>query len=327
MTRLSLCAHIEYLKLAVSTRILCNAYFMNVCGQAFFNSFAWYSSSMRVIVGLFLLLAPSLVSAQSLEWLAEHPGATTQSMGQATMPVSAPPINSNEGLEMKVRSAFADAPLMAEIARCESRFRQYGSSGNALDGGSGGMIGLFQINASVHAAYARSLGMDIYTPDGNIAYARKLYQEEGTDPWLSSFSCWHNASQTNNQPVTLSQDLILGTISPEVRALQSILNTKGYVLTTSGPGSPGQETDKFGSLTRVALRKFQCTVMQICSGSEHENEYGMVGVKTRAALLGETASAPQTSSSSDTEQIALLQKQIQELSAQLFALRQTIAMR
>lgn len=302
----------------------CSAYFMNRCGQSFFRRYAWYSYLMRAFFFLVMFLVPSMVSAQSLEWIKEHPGAAPVLADQAP---SVPAPNTNDGLETKVRNAFADAPLMAEIARCESRFRQFDSSGQPLDGGSGGMIGLFQVNASVHQAYARSIGMDIYTADGNIAYARKLYQEEGTDPWLSSFSCWHNASQTNNQPVTLSQDLILGTISPEVRALQSILNTKGYILASSGPGSPGQETDKFGSLTRVALRKFQCEVMKICSGNEHSSEYGMVGIRTRAALLGDTASVASVPAQTDAEQIAALQKQIQELSAQLFMLRQTIAMR
>ena len=97
----------------------------------------------------------------------------------------------NDGVEAEVRAYFAGIPVMAEIAQCESRFRQFYSLDVPLAGGSGGnMIGVFQINAPVHASYARSLGMDIYTLEGNFAYARLLYENEGTRPWLSSRSCW-----------------------------------------------------------------------------------------------------------------------------------------
>jgi hypothetical protein len=185
------------------------------------------------------------------------------------------------------------------------------------------MIGLFQINAPVHKNFAASIGMDIYTVDGNMAYAQYLHRREGTDPWLSSFSCWHNATATNAPPGGLSQDLYLGVISPEVRALQVMLNAKGYILAETGPGSPGQETDKFGSLTRAAVRKFQCAIMSICSGDEHANGYGMVNAHTRSALLGAAAAAseprPPSEISAEEERLRNL---IAELSAQLFALRQ-----
>ena len=277
-----------------------------------------------------VLSMPASVSAQSLEWLAEHPTSTGSTSSPQASSVQAAstlpaPANTNDGLEQKVRAYFADAPIMAEIARCESRFRQFDESGRALDGGAGSMMGIFQINAPVHGEFARSLSMDIDTVEGNVAYARYLYQKEGTDPWLSSFSCWHSASPDNAPANTLSQDLILGTISPEVRALQIMLNAKGFILAAEGPGSPGQETEKFGLLTRAAVRKFQCERMQICSGDEHGTGYGMVGVTTRAAIFGDSSifanSAP-LPPPDNSEEIALLQTLIAELSAQLFALKQ-----
>jgi hypothetical protein len=276
----------------------------------------------KILVALILLL-PITASAQSMEWLRENPGSTTPAISQVTPPP--PSINTNEGLEGRVRAYFSDSPIMGEIARCESRFRQFNSSGSALDGGAGGMIGIFQINSHVHTNFAKSIGMDIYSVEGNLAYARYLYEREGTDPWLSSFSCWNQARTTNATPSnTLSQDLYLGVISPEVRALQVLLNSKGFTLTTEGPGSPGQETDKFGSLTRAAVRKFQCSVLQLCSGSEHVNGYGMVNANTRAALLGAAAQAvsPPPAQPEVSAEIERLQKMIAELSAQLFALKQ-----
>jgi hypothetical protein len=279
------------------------------------------------LVGILVFL-PTLAEAQSLEWVAEHQGAVTPALSEAsTSPVTE--IKTNDGLEARVRSYFSDAPVMAAIAECESRFRQYNESGKALDGGAGGMIGLFQINASVHASYAKSLGMDIYTVDGNLAYARKLYTEEGTDPWLDSFSCWHKEMQSQVAAVgtnTISHDLVLGSISPEVKALQILLNSHGYVLAREGPGSPGQETEKFGALTRYAVRKFQCEKMQICSGDESGSGYGLVGSNTRDALLslgGSVATTAQiTAPTSEDAQIEALKKQIADLTLQLAALKQ-----
>lgn len=93
--------------------------------------------------------------------------------------------------EAKVRAYFKDIPVMIEIARCESEFRQYTDSGAVLRGGSaGGMIGIFQFFESVHAVPAKALGFDLATVDGNLGYARHLYKAEGTTPWNPAKSCW-----------------------------------------------------------------------------------------------------------------------------------------
>lgn len=56
---------------------------------------------------------------------------------------------------------------------------------------------------------------------------------------------------------TFTRDLELGMKGEDVRALQKFLNGKGFVITTDGGGSPGQETINFGSLTRKALANYQ----------------------------------------------------------------------
>ena len=205
-----------------------------------------------------------------------------------TTEMTAPEVHSNEGLEAKVRAYFSDVPIMADIARCESKFRQFDSDGIPLDGGAGSMIGIFQINAPVHAHYAKSLGMDIYSVDGNLAYARRLFSKEGTTPWISSFSCW-NAAAAADTGASLGSGLVstlqLGSENPEVLLLQKLLNAAGFSVAAVGPGSPGHETTKFGSLTRVAVRKFQCARAITCSGDEYTTGYGLVGSKTRAALI------------------------------------------
>lgn len=89
-------------------------------------------------------------------------------------------------VEAAVRVAFADAPEMIAIAKCESGFRQHDASGNVLRGGTGkGYIGVFQIGESLHAQPALNAGMDIFTLEGNLAYARVLYDQSGTRPWKS----------------------------------------------------------------------------------------------------------------------------------------------
>jgi hypothetical protein len=248
--------------------------------------------------------------------------------------------------EAEVRAAFADAPAMISIARCESKFTQFGKGGTALHGGYGGkMVGIFQVYSDIHAAYAKSLGMDIYTTEGNIAYARYLYQTEGTKPWLSSFPCWGDDVGTPEHTAEvvpasapaasgiLTVDLSLGRVHPQVVTLQKLLNTNGFALASEGPGSLGNETEKYGSLTRDAVRRFQCSKSIVCSGDEYSTGYGFVGARTRAALSNLTASAattPETSSPvvSGTEdpEITRLKEQIAELTRVLNGLLATSAL-
>ncbi len=47
-----------------------------------------------------------------------------------------------------------------------------------------------QIMASVHSDTASQLGLDPTTIQGNLAYAKYLYEKEGTKPWDSSKACW-----------------------------------------------------------------------------------------------------------------------------------------
>lgn len=162
----------------------------------------------------------------------------------------------NDGIENILRERFSDAPIMVEIARCESEFRQYDASGIALSGGTGGnMIGVFQINAPVHSDFARDIGMDVYTLDGNVNYARYLYDSEGTRPWNSSGTCWRDAVLSDDRE--FSRDLELGMEGEDVQALQKFLNENGFSVASNGAGSPGNETAYFGPRTRAALSRFQ----------------------------------------------------------------------
>lgn len=88
-------------------------------------------------------------------------------------------------------SYFADIPAMIEVARCESTFRQYDEYGNVLRGYQvSSDLGVMQINEWYHGEESARLGYDIYTIEGNTAYARHLYETQGLQPWSASRPCW-----------------------------------------------------------------------------------------------------------------------------------------
>ncbi|TAL49069.1 hypothetical protein EPN83_02225 [Patescibacteria group bacterium] len=113
-------------------------------------------------------------------------------------PAAAPPIEETAVSEVKppttkekVVEYFSDLPIMVEIARCESHFRQTGVNGEIHRGKVNRFdVGVMQINELYHLERAERLGFDIHSLGGNLAYARYLYEREGTRPWLSSSPCW-----------------------------------------------------------------------------------------------------------------------------------------
>lgn len=90
-----------------------------------------------------------------------------------------------------VTDYFADIPLLAKIAGCESHYRQFNSKGAVQRGEVNSYdVGVMQINEHYHADTAAKLGYDLYTIDGNVRYARYLYEKQGAQPWISSSACW-----------------------------------------------------------------------------------------------------------------------------------------
>ena len=93
--------------------------------------------------------------------------------------------------EKYVKEYFKDIPIMIQVARCESTFRHLDDDGdihrrrvNNSD------LGVMQINEYYNRDTAEKKDLDIYTLEGNMAYARDLYEREGTRPWNSSKPCW-----------------------------------------------------------------------------------------------------------------------------------------
>lgn len=83
---------------------------------------------------------------------------------------------------------------MAEIAWCESRFRHTLEDGSVLEGWMDSAdIGVMQINRRYHEERAEALGLNLLDLHDNMAYARYLYERQGTKPWNASAQCWDNS--------------------------------------------------------------------------------------------------------------------------------------
>lgn len=93
--------------------------------------------------------------------------------------------------EKYVREYFKDIPIMIQVARCESTFRQLDDDGSIHRGRvNNADVGVMQINEFYHLDTAEKKDYDIYTVEGNTAYARDLYERQGLRPWSSSKPCW-----------------------------------------------------------------------------------------------------------------------------------------
>ncbi|MDO8517771.1 MAG: peptidoglycan-binding domain-containing protein [bacterium] len=75
----------------------------------------------------------------------------------------------------------------------------------------------------------------------------------------------------------LVRNLDVGSTGDDVKALQVFLNGHGFIVVSSGGGSPGNETSRFGGLTRAALAKFQ-------AANNITPSVGYFGPKTRAKI-------------------------------------------
>lgn len=100
--------------------------------------------------------------------------------------------------EQIVRTYFQDIPVMIEIARCESTFRHELADGSVLQGRvDPADTGVMQINKRFHQGTASAMNLDLEDIYHNMAYARYLYQTQGTQPWSASASCWDKTLAAN----------------------------------------------------------------------------------------------------------------------------------
>lgn len=119
--------------------------------------------------------------------------AGAQTVTSATAPIARTLTNAKQ-VEKYLRKQFADEPILVEVARCESTFRQFDEDGQVIRGKvNRADVGVMQINEKYHSEDADKLGHDIYSIEGNVAFAKHLFERFGTSPWSASSKCWSNS--------------------------------------------------------------------------------------------------------------------------------------
>ncbi len=86
---------------------------------------------------------------------------------------------------------YKEDPILAEVAFCESTFTHYLEDGSVLRGKVDNRdVGVMQINTYYHGDTAERFGYDLETLEGNLGYAKNLYERQGLQPWSASSKCW-----------------------------------------------------------------------------------------------------------------------------------------
>jgi hypothetical protein len=120
----------------------------------------------------------------------EVPESAYGNIGQEEVVVATREVTRGRTEEL-VREYFSDIPVMAEVARCESTFRHNLADGSVLRGVVDNRdTGVMQINTYYHQATADALELDLEDFYHNMAFARDLYERQGTQPWSASKPCW-----------------------------------------------------------------------------------------------------------------------------------------
>lgn len=111
---------------------------------------------------------------------------------QPTAATSTPPLeivetldtSSTEYIVKRILETFPEAPIMVNVARCESGLNPSADRANL-----GVDVGLFQIN-QVHLVTLNRLGLDRWDLEDNLTYARMLFDNAGLRDWYMSKHCW-----------------------------------------------------------------------------------------------------------------------------------------
>lgn len=110
--------------------------------------------------------------------------------------------------------------------------------------------------------------------DGYYGFATRAAVETNQGTGLPTVTPSPDATSS---PMMLTRNLYKGFVGEDVQILQKFLNTHGYIVAPSGPGSLGSETNLFGNATEAAIVRFQIN-------NQISPAVGYVGPLTRAKL-------------------------------------------
>ncbi|MEI6238114.1 MAG: hypothetical protein WCP15_01095 [bacterium] len=148
---------------------------------------------LEIVTGATLLMSAVSLHANASGAVADTFATNTERPAEVEIKIDVPKkIEIKPTYETEVRDTFKDSPLLVDIAKCESGFAQYDKNGDVLRGKVNPKdVGIMQINEGYHLERAKSLGYDIYSVEGNLTYAKYMYEHEnGADPWTASAPCW-----------------------------------------------------------------------------------------------------------------------------------------
>jgi len=134
------------------------------------------------------------VTAEAPTYKQESESVNTTKEEQVLTPVSPHltgsviDITSMDEVKQAILNVFPDAPIMVQVAKCESGLNPLADRIN-YDGRTGIDVGLLQIN-QVHLRRLNELGLDRKNIHDNLEYSRMLYDEQGLGPWYMSEHCW-----------------------------------------------------------------------------------------------------------------------------------------
>ncbi|MFA6404386.1 MAG: peptidoglycan-binding protein [Candidatus Paceibacterota bacterium] len=139
---------------------------------------------------------------------------------------------------------------------------------------------------SADQTFTTSSGIGVTPPSvpsggGSVSYTQS---NSNTSSSLNTSLPSNTRPSVSTPSYTFNRYLTVGSTGTDVKALQQSLNSLGYTVSASGVGSSGNETTYYGPSTTLALQKFQCSTLKICSGSPTTNGYGNFGPTTRATL-------------------------------------------
>lgn len=97
----------------------------------------------------------------------------------------------SSSIKQTIIAFFPNAPIMVQVAKCESELRHRTKSGALLPNQGGGSArGTFQVLMRIHAPEMRKMGLNPDNDRDYMVYVKHLYDTFGLTPWQPSRHCW-----------------------------------------------------------------------------------------------------------------------------------------
>lgn len=154
--------------------------------------FRFFNCMMELTTGVVFLMSSIYGSGQSDNHIQSINAATET--GNETTVTEVRTFSTSKEIESYLHEQYFDTPILIEIARCESEFRQFDKNGKLVRGRvNPDDVGVMQINEFYHSDTAKKMGINLKTVEGNVAYGKYLYSKYGSSPWSASEPCWSKA--------------------------------------------------------------------------------------------------------------------------------------